>query len=99
MSSVKLEIHFYHFQCRIWRDRNKLNASGEALSRGFGFVNFLNHQDALSAMKHLNNNPDIFTKEKVLLKLNFLLEWSLGLKKPLISKIAYMILVSSKQLL
>ncbi|CAG9539366.1 unnamed protein product [Cercopithifilaria johnstoni] len=51
-------------ECRIWRDRNKLSASGEAVSRGFGFVNFLSHQDALSAMKHLNNNPDIFTKEK-----------------------------------
>uniref|UniRef100_A0A915Q836 RRM domain-containing protein n=1 Tax=Setaria digitata TaxID=48799 RepID=A0A915Q836_9BILA len=51
-------------ECRIWRDRNKLSASGEALSRGFGFVNFLEHRDALSAMKHLNNNPDIFTKEK-----------------------------------
>ncbi|VDK84725.1 unnamed protein product [Litomosoides sigmodontis] len=51
-------------ECRIWRDKSKLSASGEALSRGFGFVNFLNHQDALSAMKHLNNNPDIFTKEQ-----------------------------------
>ncbi|VIO93281.1 RNA-binding protein, putative [Brugia malayi] len=51
-------------ECRIWRDRNKLGTSGEAVSRGFGFVNFLNHEDALSAMKHLNNNPDIFTKEK-----------------------------------
>ncbi|VDM95163.1 unnamed protein product [Onchocerca ochengi] len=51
-------------ECRIWRDRNKLDTSGEAVSRGFGFVNFSSHQDALSAMKHLNNNPDIFTKEK-----------------------------------
>ncbi|KAL3994153.1 RNA recognition motif family protein [Acanthocheilonema viteae] len=51
-------------ECRIWRDRSKLSASKEAVSRGFGFVNFLSHQDALSAMKHLNNNPDIFTKEK-----------------------------------
>ncbi|VDM10833.1 unnamed protein product [Wuchereria bancrofti] len=51
-------------ECRIWRDRNKLGTSGEAISRGFGFVNFLSHQDALSAMKHLNNNPNIFTKEK-----------------------------------
>ncbi|EFO26863.1 hypothetical protein LOAG_01611, partial [Loa loa] len=51
-------------ECRIWRDKNKLDTSGEAVSRGFGFVNFSSHQDALSAMKHLNNNPDIFTKEK-----------------------------------
>lgn len=42
------------------------------MSRGFGFVNFLSHQDALSALKHLNNNPDIFTKEKVLLNLDSL---------------------------
>ncbi|MCP9261295.1 RNA-binding protein 28 [Dirofilaria immitis] len=51
-------------ECRIWRDKSKLDASKEALSRGFGFVNFSSHQDALSAMRHLNNNPDIFTKEK-----------------------------------
>ncbi|VDO39464.1 unnamed protein product [Onchocerca flexuosa] len=51
-------------ECRIWRDRSKLDTSGGAVSRGFGFVNFSSHQDALSAMRHLNNNPDIFTKEK-----------------------------------
>ncbi|VDM96442.1 unnamed protein product [Thelazia callipaeda] len=51
-------------ESRIWRDKSRLNASGEPISRGFGFVNFSEHKDALMALNNLNNNPEIFTKDK-----------------------------------
>lgn len=53
------------FQCRIWRDKNKLDSNGVPQSCRFGFVAFSEHSDALAALKSLNNNPETFTKEKV----------------------------------
>lgn len=44
-------------------------------SKGFGFVTFTQHEDALLALRNLNNNPDIFTKEKV-----FILIWKYCLR-------------------
>ncbi|VDN55480.1 unnamed protein product [Dracunculus medinensis] len=51
-------------ECRIWRDKNKLDSNGVPQSCGFGFVAFSEHSDALAALKSLNNNPETFTKEK-----------------------------------
>ena len=34
-------------------------------SKGYGFVTFARHEDALLALRNLNNNPDVFTKDKV----------------------------------
>ena len=36
-------------------------------SKGFGFVTFSKHEDALLALRNINNNPNIFTKDKVIL--------------------------------
>lgn len=33
-------------------------------SKGFGFVEFSDHLHALNALRHLNNNPDIFNAER-----------------------------------
>jgi len=46
------------------RDLNRLNAEGVGKSRGYAFVDFVQHEHALKCLKHLNNNPDIFTDEK-----------------------------------
>jgi len=44
-------------------DRKKLeNKFGK--SKGFGFVAFTEHSHALKALRHLNNNPSIFTPQK-----------------------------------
>jgi nucleolar protein 4 len=45
------------------KDRKKLeNKFGK--SKGFGFVAFVEHIHALKALRHLNNNPNIFTPQK-----------------------------------
>lgn len=45
------------------RNRSKVdNKFGN--SKGFGFVEFSEHSHAIKALRHLNNNPDIFTNDK-----------------------------------
>lgn len=34
-------------------------------SLGYGFVQFQEHEQALSTLRYLNNNPDIFSAHKV----------------------------------
>ncbi|BFZ09199.1 hypothetical protein BsWGS_12238 [Bradybaena similaris] len=51
-------------ECRIMRDLNRLNSQGVGKSRGFAFCAFTQHEHALSALQHLNNNPDIFGDKK-----------------------------------
>lgn len=45
------------------RNRSKVD-NKFAASKGFGFVEFAEHQHALKAVRFLNNNPEIFTTEK-----------------------------------
>ena len=54
------------FQSRVIRDLEVLDLNGHGKSRGFGFIEFKNHRDALKAVAAVNNNPDIFTADKVL---------------------------------
>ncbi|KAK3097152.1 hypothetical protein FSP39_006867 [Pinctada imbricata] len=54
-------------ECRIMRDIERVNAEGVGKSRGFGFVNFTDHQHALQALKGANNNPDLFTEKRRLI--------------------------------
>lgn len=65
-------------ECRIMRDRTRLNSAGVGKSQGFGFVSFSEHQHALTALRHVNNNPDIFGKDKRLI-----VEFSLENRKAL----------------
>lgn len=34
-------------------------------SKGFGFLSFKNHESALSCLRKLNNNPNVFGKNNV----------------------------------
>jgi len=45
--------------CNRSKTDNKLGNS-----KGFGFVEFSDHVHALKALRHLNNNPEIFTPDK-----------------------------------
>ncbi|VDP42636.1 unnamed protein product [Heligmosomoides polygyrus] len=51
-------------ECRIWRDSSKMDLKGNHRSKGFAFVNFSEHKDALACLQKLNNNPNTFTNER-----------------------------------
>lgn len=51
-------------ECRIWKDVSKLDAKGNPRSKGFAFVNFTEHKDALECLLKLNNNPHTFTNQR-----------------------------------
>lgn len=55
----------FDFQCRIMRDADRVNSEGTAKSRGYGFVNFSDHNHALQALRSTNNNPDLFGEKRV----------------------------------
>ena len=47
------------------RDLNRIGGSKLGKSRGFAFINFTNHTDALQALRTTNNNPEVFGEKKV----------------------------------
>ncbi|KAH3763315.1 Nucleotide-binding, alpha-beta plait [Pelomyxa schiedti] len=51
---------------RVWlkRDSERKTESGQPRSFGFGFLDFREHDDAMTTLEYLNNNPDIFGEEK-----------------------------------
>ncbi|KAL0879622.1 hypothetical protein ABMA27_003340 [Loxostege sticticalis] len=50
-------------EARVMRDlRAPLGPDGQHPSKGYGFVMFTRHEDALACLRKLNNNPDIFDK-------------------------------------
>jgi len=51
-------------ECKIIRDLNKLGKNGVGASKEYGFVSFANHEDAMEALRSMNNNPGVFTKDK-----------------------------------
>uniref|UniRef100_A0A1B6GH73 RRM domain-containing protein n=1 Tax=Cuerna arida TaxID=1464854 RepID=A0A1B6GH73_9HEMI len=48
-------------EARIMRDLKQIDSKGVNVSKGFGFVSFEKHEDALKALRSINNNPSIFT--------------------------------------
>ncbi|KAH7722770.1 Protein RBM-28 [Aphelenchoides avenae] len=55
-------------ECRIMRNKKGEDTHGRPLlgkSKGFGFVAFKEHDDALRCLRNLNNNPETFTNDKV----------------------------------
>lgn len=49
-------------EARVMRDLRKLDHKGVGQSKRFGFVTFNTHENALNALRSLNNNPNVFSK-------------------------------------
>lgn len=79
-------------ECRIMRDQARVSGQGVAKSRGFGFINFTDHQDALQALRYTNNNPDLFGEKKRLI-----VEFSLENKAALVAKDKRMERIKARQ--
>jgi nucleolar protein 4 len=47
-------------QVKIVRDKERMDLNGKARSKRYGFVEFVQHEHALAALRYLNNNPNIF---------------------------------------
>jgi len=58
---------FISVQCKIMRDLKSLVEGNVHPSKGYGFITFSKHEDALQALRNINNNPTIFSAEKVFL--------------------------------
>lgn len=51
-------------ESRIIRNLNDIDDKGIGKSKGFGFVTYTQHEDALAALRKINNNPHIFKENK-----------------------------------
>ncbi|XP_032684594.1 RNA-binding protein 28 isoform X2 [Odontomachus brunneus] len=51
-------------EARVMRDLKNVDATGKGKSKEYGFVAFTTHEDALKALRSINNNPNIFSKSK-----------------------------------
>ncbi|XP_061825539.1 RNA-binding protein 28 [Nerophis lumbriciformis] len=51
-------------ECRVMYDRKPEKGQVVGQSLGYGFVQFQEHEHALTALRYLNNNPDIFGAHK-----------------------------------
>lgn len=47
------------------RNIHELDNNNKPVSKGYGFVSFKMHEDALLALRNINNNPTVFNKNKV----------------------------------
>jgi len=50
-------------EAKVMKD-NKNEDKAKQISKGFGFVGFSEHEDALLALRNTNNNPTIFTNDR-----------------------------------
>lgn len=60
-------------ECRIMRERKDKSPDGKLIlgkSKGFAFVEFAEHNDALKCLQAINNNPTLFSDQKVCGKKN-----------------------------
>ncbi|KAM6202262.1 RNA-binding protein 28 [Rhynchocyon petersi] len=51
-------------ECRVMRDLKGAHGNMKGQSLGYAFVEFQAHEHALMALRHINNNPDIFGPQK-----------------------------------
>uniref|UniRef100_A0A6P7FCI4 RNA-binding protein 28 isoform X2 n=1 Tax=Diabrotica virgifera virgifera TaxID=50390 RepID=A0A6P7FCI4_DIAVI len=51
-------------EARIMRDMKNIESNGLGKSKEYGFVTFSKHENALMALRNLNNNPEIFSTNK-----------------------------------
>ncbi|XP_047369616.1 RNA-binding protein 28-like [Vespa velutina] len=72
LDDVKLRLIFKKYggskaiikEARIMRDLKNIDSKGVGKSKEYGFVTFTKHEDALKALRAINNNPNIFTPHK-----------------------------------
>lgn len=50
-------------EAKVMRDLRNVEANGLGKSKEYGFVSFTSHENALTALRSLNNNPNIFTPQ------------------------------------
>uniref|UniRef100_A0A665V1S4 RNA-binding protein 28 n=1 Tax=Echeneis naucrates TaxID=173247 RepID=A0A665V1S4_ECHNA len=51
-------------ECRVMYNKKPQKGQMMGQSLGYGFIQFREHEHALSTLRHLNNNPDIFGSHK-----------------------------------
>ncbi|XP_075414750.1 RNA-binding protein 28 [Tenrec ecaudatus] len=51
-------------ECRVMRDLKGAHGNTRGQSLGYAFAEFQAHEHALAALRHLNNNPDIYGPQK-----------------------------------
>uniref|UniRef100_A0A8D0G0C3 RNA binding motif protein 28 n=1 Tax=Sphenodon punctatus TaxID=8508 RepID=A0A8D0G0C3_SPHPU len=51
-------------ECRVMRDLKPSEGKGRGQSLGYAFVEFQEHEQALAALRHVNNNPQLFGPQK-----------------------------------
>ncbi|EEB11515.1 RNA-binding protein, putative [Pediculus humanus corporis] len=51
-------------EAKVMWEKNKFDSKGKHISKEVGFVSFDNHEDALTALRNINNNPTIFSPNK-----------------------------------
>lgn len=51
-------------ECRVMRDLRGVHGKMKGQSLGYAFAEFQEHEHALRALRHINNNPDIFGPQK-----------------------------------
>lgn len=56
---------FRPHECRVMRNNKPTAEYPNGMSKGFGFVSFNTHLNALTSLRKLNNNPDIFGNTNV----------------------------------
>lgn len=59
------------------RNLKKVDPKGVAISKEYGFVTFKQHEDALKALRAVNNNPKIFNSNKVTIIISIYLYFTL----------------------
>ncbi|XP_021573187.1 RNA-binding protein 28 isoform X2 [Carlito syrichta] len=51
-------------ECRVMRDLKGVHGNVKGQSLGYAFAEFQEHEHALRALRHINNNPEIFGPQK-----------------------------------
>ncbi|XP_049630327.1 RNA-binding protein 28 [Suncus etruscus] len=51
-------------ECRVMRDLKGIQGNTKGQSLGYAFAEFQEHEHALRALRHINNNPEIFGPQK-----------------------------------
>eukprot|EP00041_Stephanoeca_diplocostata_P025983 m.692617 g.692617 ORF g.692617 m.692617 type:complete len:989 (+) comp22866_c0_seq1:172-3138(+) len=57
-------LHGKLLQVKVVRSKDRVGTNGKLRSKGFGFLEFSEHSDALYAVRRLNNNPNLFASTK-----------------------------------